>query len=234
MSSVVGSMTMAKAITTVYPYNLLREVVGADPDDAESVREMLKYDISAFNESLTELSEREQKVLSLRFEQGLTYERVGKHLGVTRERIRQVEARGIRKLRSRRLRMLSQVVPLSDLLDAKKEIERLEIENRALKKMFKKAYKIFHITNIDVEEAAKEVAEEASAEANEPNLSVPIDELELSVRSYNCCKRAGYNTVGDFVGKTTEDLSHIRNLGRKSMDEVMSKLRGRGVVIEYV
>lgn len=53
-----------------------------------------------------------------------------------------------------------------------------------------------------------------------------IGELELSVRGYNCLKRAGYNTINDFVSKinSREDLKTIRNLGRKSSDEIMIRL----------
>lgn len=56
-----------------------------------------------------------------------------------------------------------------------------------------------------------------------------IEELELSVRSFNCLKRAGINTVEDLVSKTQEDMLKVRNLGRKSFDEVMNKLESLGL-----
>lgn len=52
-----------------------------------------------------------------------------------------------------------------------------------------------------------------------------IDELELSVRSYNCLKRAGINTVAELINKTPEDMMKVRNLGRKSLEEVLAKLK---------
>lgn len=55
-------------------------------------------------------------------------------------------------------------------------------------------------------------------------LEMSIDELDLSVRSYNCLKRAGINTIGDLTSKTTEEMMKVRNLGRKSLDEVEEKL----------
>ncbi len=58
---------------------------------------------------------------------------------------------------------------------------------------------------------------------------VTIDDLELSVRSYNCLKRAGINTVQDLIGKTEEDMMKVRNLGRKSLDEVIEKLHSIGL-----
>ena len=61
------------------------------------------------------------------------------------------------------------------------------------------------------------------------NLDVTIDELELSVRSYNCLKRAGINTVQDLTSRTEDDMMKVRNLGRKSLDEVIEKLHSMGL-----
>ena len=53
--------------------------------------------------------------------------------------------------------------------------------------------------------------------------------MDLSVRSYNCLKRAGINTVEDLIKKTEEDMLKVKNLGRKSLDEVIHKLEGLGL-----
>ena len=60
-------------------------------------------------------------------------------------------------------------------------------------------------------------------------LEMSIDELELSVRSYNCLKRAGINTVQELCSKTTDDMMKVRNLGRKSLEEVLLKLKDLGL-----
>ena len=60
-------------------------------------------------------------------------------------------------------------------------------------------------------------------------LEMNIDELELSVRSYNCLKRAGINTVEELCSKTPEDMMKVRNLGRKSLEEVLGKLKELGL-----
>ncbi|MCR5624931.1 MAG: DNA-directed RNA polymerase subunit alpha [Lachnospiraceae bacterium] len=60
-------------------------------------------------------------------------------------------------------------------------------------------------------------------------MDLNIDELELSVRSYNCLKRAGINTVQELVNRTPEDMIKVRNLGRKSLDEVLAKLKELGL-----
>ena len=60
-------------------------------------------------------------------------------------------------------------------------------------------------------------------------LEMTIDDLDLSVRSYNCLKRAGINTVEDLTAKSGEDMMKVRNLGRKSLDEVIAKLSSLGL-----
>ncbi len=70
-------------------------------------------------------------------------------------------------------------------------------------------------------------AEEPDQVTMNENLS--IDELELSVRSYNCLKRAGINTVKELCNRTPEDMMKVRNLGRKSLDEVLGKLKDLGL-----
>ena len=59
-------------------------------------------------------------------------------------------------------------------------------------------------------------------------LEMTIEELDLSVRSFNCLKRAGINTVQDLINKSEEDMMKVRNLGRKSLEEVVSKLNSLG------
>ena len=58
-----------------------------------------------------------------------------------------------------------------------------------------------------------------------------IEELDLSVRSFNCLKRAGINTVGDLVNKSEDEMMKVRNLGRKSLEEVMAKLDSLGFTL---
>ena len=62
-----------------------------------------------------------------------------------------------------------------------------------------------------------------------PNLALPIEDMDLSVRSYNCLKREGISTVGELVTKTEQDLLDIRNFGQKSIEEVKAKLTDMGL-----
>ena len=70
---------------------------------------------------------------------------------------------------------------------------------------------------------------EKENDAQEKVLEMNIDELELSVRSYNCLKRAGINTVEELTNKSQEDMMKVRNLGRKSLEEVLAKLKELGL-----
>ena len=84
---------------------------------------------------------------------------------------------------------------------------------------------------IDLTETAKsaEVMIDKEDDVKEKVLEMNIDELELSVRSYNCLKRAGINTVEELCDRTPEDMMKVRNLGRKSLEEVLAKLKELGL-----
>ncbi|MGW5846119.1 DNA-directed RNA polymerase subunit alpha [Bacillus mobilis] len=74
-----------------------------------------------------------------------------------------------------------------------------------------------------------EIMVEKEEDQKEKVLEMTIEELDLSVRSYNCLKRAGTNTVQEFANKTEEDMMKVRNLGRKSLEEVKHKLEELGL-----
>ncbi|WP_408070287.1 DNA-directed RNA polymerase subunit alpha [Butyrivibrio sp. JL13D10] len=86
---------------------------------------------------------------------------------------------------------------------------------------------------IDLSENAKtaEVMVEKDNDEKEKVLEMSIDELELSVRSFNCLKRAGINTVEELTNKTPDDMMKVRNLGRKSLEEVLAKLDELGLAL---
>ncbi len=84
---------------------------------------------------------------------------------------------------------------------------------------------------LNLSEAAQDsesIMAEKGDSAKEKVLDMTIEELDLSVRSFNCLKRAGINTVQDLIYKTEEDMMKVRNLGRKSLEEVIAKLNSFG------
>jgi len=84
---------------------------------------------------------------------------------------------------------------------------------------------------IDLSDNAKnaEIMVEKEENKKEKVLEMTIEELDLSVRSYNCLKRAGINTVEDLTNRTEADMMKVRNLGRKSLEEVLNKLKALGL-----
>ena len=77
-----------------------------------------------------------------------------------------------------------------------------------------------------------EIMVEKDEKGKEKVLEMTIEELDLSVRSFNCLKRAGINTVEDLINKTEDDMMKVRNLGRKSLEEVIGKLNALGFSLQ--
>lgn len=83
--------------------------------------------------------------------------------------------------------------------------------------------------NLSDSAAKIEVMAEQKEDESSKVLSMSIEDLELSVRSFNCLKRAGINTVEELCNKTSDDMMKVRNLGKKSLDEVLFKLKELGL-----
>ena len=84
-------------------------------------------------------------------------------------------------------------------------------------------------TNLSDAVSAGSTVVEKSPDRTDTKLSMTIDELDLSVRSFNFLKRANINTVADLISKTGEDMMKVRNMGKKSLDEVQKKLEMMGL-----
>lgn len=192
-----------KDINSVYPLNLINDIYDEfDGDWDYSVKQIKKV----MHERLTD---RELTVLELRNGRNMTLEDVGKEFGVTRERIRQVEQKAIRKLRHPANLMRMSVVAYEDYA-------KLVAENQDLKN------KLEYVEKNALPEYEEKKIEETR-----------IEDLELSVRSFNCLKRVGIRTVGDIVNfSKTRGLEKCRNLGRKSLQEIADKLVTLGIDIQ--
>lgn len=201
-------------LTDIYPLNLAKAIFNS----AEEARTVYIPGISA---ALATLTEREQCVIMLRFQRKLTLEQCGKEYGVTRERIRQIEAKAIRKLRYPTRTNLMKSVPLTELQEMHTEYCKLKDDYEWLKKAFET------LTAQKAEPGAIiPMAEHAS------RLEMPIEELDLSVRSYHCLIRNGKKTLRDIVEMTEDELMGIRNLGSKSASEIRAKLTEYGLALK--
>ena len=85
-----------------------------------------------------------------------------------------------------------------------------------------------HFVDLSDETFSTEILEKKEDSSKEKALEMTIEELDLSVRAFNCLKRAGVNTVGDLVNKSPEEMMKVRNLGKKSLEEVIAKLQSLG------
>jgi len=85
---------------------------------------------------------------------------------------------------------------------------------------------------LNVEAEGIEVGPSPAEAADIANFNMPIEEMELTVRSYNCLKREGIHTVGELISRSEADLLDIRNFGAKSIDEVKAKLAGMGLALK--
>lgn len=104
--------------------------------------------------------------------------------------------------------------------------EAISLASDMLVKYFKK-----FITFTGDYQSTEIFAEKPERKVDKP-LDMTIEELDLSVRSYNCLKRAGINTVQDLVQKTEEEMMKVRNLGKKSLEEVEQKLKALGLSLK--
>ncbi len=94
-------------------------------------------------------------------------------------------------------------------------------------KFLNEHFKLF--MNLDAEGASKPVFTVEENDSNKQTLEMTVEELDLSVRSFNCLKRANIHKVGDLIEKTSDDMMKVRNLGKKSLDEVEFKLAQLGL-----
>ena len=87
---------------------------------------------------------------------------------------------------------------------------------------------------VDLSDEARnaEIMVEREAVKKEKVLEMTIEELDMSVRSFNCLKRAGIDTVEDLTNRTEEDMIKVRNLGKKSLEEVIQKLHSLGLTLK--
>ena len=85
-----------------------------------------------------------------------------------------------------------------------------------------------HFVELSDEVGSTEIMEKKEDTGRDKVLEMTIEELDLSVRAFNCLKRAGVNSVGDLINKSPDEMMKVRNLGKKSLEEVISKLEALG------
>lgn len=201
---------VAATMSEPYPYNLLCEIFGYE-DTAEKIEP--KHDIPAdfygsMEYMLATLSPRERDILHLRYVHHMTLPDIAAKYNVTRERIRQIEAKAIRKLRHpTRLRYIT--TGIQNIIHQERE----------------SGYRM------GLADGRADSAAEAPRKDDEGGRisSCKIEDLNLSVRTFNCLKRAGYDTVADIIAADHDKLMKIRNFGICCLYELCDKLTELGL-----
>ena len=183
-----------------------------------------------FNDEKCFLNEREKRIILYRYKEKRTLEDIAKDFNLTRERIRQIERKAITKIKYKKEMFYSD---FDDYLlvkknhDRKKEelIEKIVILDNLL-------FKASLLIN-DKQTTVGQIEEfmNLSEEARKNILAefTDISDLDLSVRAYNCLRRARINTIGELAKKSVTDLMKVRNLGRKCLKEIIETLRDLGI-----
>lgn len=195
-----------------YPLDFIDALFGND----ETIN--ITYIEEHFDENVKELlktiNEREARIITARLIDGYTLEAVGFQEGVTRDRIRQIEAKALRKLRHpSRLAIMRYGKETLELQD---DVAKLNAELLRVKSDLINA--INHPEQIELTEEDKTFA----------SLTQEIENLDFSVRTFNCLRRRGIKTLSQLVQMSVNDILRIRNFGRKSLREVVNKLSDMG------
>ena len=194
-----------------YPENLLAQVFvnGLPTDLPDDVALVLEYIIQKT------LTEREGRVLDMRYKRYMTMADIGEEYGLRAERIRQIEAKAVRKLRhpSRSRYILMGMEGYINYLRDTAVDERLREYKKEIISLEKK---IAELTDTEYEEEKNELE------------NAPLAELDLSVRTFNILYRAGYSTVKELLDADAEKIVSLPNLGLKNFSDLIDVLSEKG------
>lgn len=214
-----------KELYDSYPFNLALDILGSD-------EEARKIYIPGIPAALATLTEREADILRKRYSDRMTLKAIGQIYGVGRERIRQIIAKALRKLRRPTRANTFMAVSVS-------ELRKLEVEYQKLSRLLAEAFNELSEYKAKLAEPGGEIPTEELAmimqtpEELAMTTQTPIEDLDLSVRSYNCLKRAGKRTLRDIAEMTMGELLRIRGLGIKSAKEIVNCLKCYGLDLRH-
>ena len=193
-----------------YPVNLVFDIFGYE-HSGDTI------DRNGLHLAMQTLPERERDVLEYRYRNGMTYEEIGEIVGVSRERVRQRIAKSLRKMRHPSRSGYYLKVSRIELDEMRGKNDALQAENERLRAIL----------------SLHGISPEMGDIQPKRNLyEIPLAEMEIPVRAYNCLRRAGMKSVGEVSEKSLDELMHLRNMGERSLRELISVMEGTyGVVI---
>lgn len=201
-----------------YPINLLASVLEIDFDKDEEPTDIWDYDIRQFRNLIGLLNDREQRVIQMRYQYGMTIDEVAATFDLARERIRQIQVKAERKLRHLMCSKGCRVVTSEVYKELQNKYTSLVADYEQLRAQYDKI--------------ASDEAIMAAANPKADISLIPLEAMDMTVRSYNCLKRAGINTLHDIIEfdmnqqnpPSGRNWLTIRNLGKKSLTEVAKKV----------
>lgn len=203
--------TELRELWRIYPFNLISNLLDENPE-AEGIELNVFSPYLIRKTMINTLTEMELRVIELRYGQNFTLEKAGERFGITRERVRQIEAKAFYKLKRNLGKMMAVSYEEYSLACQEKE--------EAVKKL--KALE----TRTQLSDSLPEQPEKAE---------IPIEDLDLSARAYNALRRADVKTVGEITKKFEDGtIVQCRNLGLTSIKEICKKLTSIGVSVKYI
>ena len=191
-------------IVNLYPYNVAVATLFNvyTPTEKERLDAAYSVYVPGLLKAMEHLTEKEQKVLTLRYKHDFTLDDVAAEFNVTRERARQIENKALRIIGSAGERQLW-------------DFEYIKYETA-------RVARVEYLKHLKIDFA------NAGADAD-----VRIDVLGLSTRSYNCLRRSGIDTLTKLSEMTYDDFMNVRNIGRKSLEEIIEKAREYGITFKW-
>ena len=185
-----------------YPYNAFEAA-------SFTAKDLDPFFVDNFDNILSEVcSDKEQLCIELFFKSELTLAAIGEKLGVTRERIRQIISKGMKK-----------ITRFVYHYDAKQKAEKDFADRRAFRQQLIEEYKKNGVITPEMEFEFGELKVGAFHDYDQS-----IDDLDLSVRSYNCLRRAGIKYIAELTRMTEEEILKIRSMGKKGCQEIRDKM----------
>ena len=208
----------ANPVGIEWPYNLMQQVQVETDDPLEHICSEAELLLAM---CMSNMTEREKDIVMRRYYHQKTLKEVGEEIGVKQERVRQIEANGVRKMRNPHCEYIM-LHGIKEYID-KRVNEKADAMVKTMKEELENEYRVKMANAVIADnQSRRDIVAKL--------LSTSVEEMDLTVRSYNCLKRAGVNSVGELIKMfpTYERLYTIRNLGRKSLEEVVEKVQGYG------
>lgn len=202
-----------KWIKAPYPRNLLYAVRGWHEE--EEPINLTQDVLSGVQYAVSTLNDREQFIIKCRYAEGMTLRAIGEKIGVKAERTRQIEIVALRKLRDRK-KMMIMTIGLEGYINEQSRIE------------YERGYQIGFNDGYEqgLLDAPKGVVKEGKSVAI---TSLPLEALNISLRTRNALGCAGYKRIGDILKLYRREIIHIKNLGPKQREEVAAGLHYYGI-----